>query len=75
MLYYLCTDYLQTYLTSGNVPRVSLRHYPKSYALDRLTLRPFTIHVKLNVVKNAFTIEEVYVKYRKDLLYTTLQNK
>ena len=66
---------LQTITTGNDVPQVSQRHNPKSYALDRLTLRPFTIRVKLNIVKNFFTIPEVRVKYRKDLLYATLQNK
>ena len=69
MLYYFVYRLLQTSLTTGNDV-----HNPKSYALDRLTLRPFTIRVKLNV-KNFFTIPEVRVKYRKDLLYATLQNK
>ena len=45
------------------------------YLQDRLALRPFRIHVKLNIVKNFFTIRHSRVKYFKDLLYDILQNK
>ena len=44
------------------------------YLQDRLALRPFRIHVKLNIVKN-FTIRDARVKYCNDLLYDILQNK
>ena len=45
------------------------------YLQDRLTLRPFRIYVKLNIVKNFFTIADARVKDCKDLLYDILQNK
>ena len=45
------------------------------YLQDRLALRPFRIHVKLNILKNFFTIRDARVKYFKDLLYDILQNK
>ena len=45
------------------------------YLQDWLALRPFRIHVKLNIVKNFFTIRDARVKYFKDLLYDILQNK
>lgn len=44
------------------------------YLQDRLTLRPFTIHVKLYIVKN-FTIPDAGVKYCKNLLHDILLNK
>ena len=45
------------------------------YLQDRLALRPLKIHLKLNIVKNFFTIPDTCVKYCKDLLYGILQNK
>ena len=37
------------------------------YLQDRLALRPFRIHVNLDIVKNFFTIRDARVKYCQDL--------
>ena len=68
----MCVKYRKD-LLYGPVACNILKMMRVKYLQDRLTLRPFTIHVKLNIVKNFFTIPEVRVKYRKDMLYDILQ--
>ena len=42
------------------------------YLQDQLALRPFRIHVKLNILKNFFMIPDTRVKYCKDLQVFTV---
>ena len=61
----MCVKYPKD-LLYGSVAHNIRKMKRVKYLQDR---RPFRIHVKLNIVKNFFTIRDARVKYFKDLLY------
>ena len=64
----MCVKYRKD-LLYGPVAHSIRKMMRVNYLQDRLALRPFRIPVKLNIVKNFFTIPGACEKCCKDLLY------